>query len=192
MFSLSTSFEEEETEKIDKESFLGSLLNFYPDGILLQINRIGNIFENQFRKEPTVFVDFKILGNMKKCLAKSLNPDGSVKSITDELGNSKPELVKVEATGKIVSIAFNLKSTEDPEEYRISNLSSFYPLLSYALMKSKIIENTHSKDIVFNYSDLETVLSGLKFNGKSEKVKSKKFKPYLRLIPEDPILEVMD
>lgn len=147
--------------------------------IELQVLSVSGTYPSKVNDNDNFFIECKILSDLPDC--KGYEVDGDDKPIKDERGNKK--VISVNATGEIISLPYQLKPTERPDLYKVSNKTNLFELLNFGLQDKGLVPKGNSQG--FDNISIEEIQEGL--TGVTMKVRATlhtptKYKPYLKLM----------
>lgn len=146
--------------------------------VTLQILSVSGTFPSIVNDQDNFYIEAKILSDLPNCKGYEVDPEG--KPITDERGNKK--IIKVNATGEIISLPYQLKPTDRPDLYKVSDKTNLFELLNFGFQSKGIVPKGNSQG--FDNISIEEIQKGL--TGVTMKVRAvlhtkTKYKPYLKL-----------
>lgn len=176
---------------IDKTSFLRSVNEFHPQGVVVEITSVKKIFENEMKdNQPTFFVHFRIISEMEKCYCWEVGENGEYKRRMNEIGEPIKILKTMEGTNQTFSIPFELRYAKtwdedgvehiDKSKYYVNNKLFSYPLIRFGLGDK--LPNDFCGELRFDYDEIKN-LEGLEFIVYSKKVEQKSFRTFYRFLP---------
>lgn len=167
----------EPNKGFNKNLFLQSL-HKHREPVAFKINKVGKIFKNHYNR-LTFFIDLEILSPFD-CKIFVLDGEGNPK-IDKE--TNKQIVETINAQGEIIAFPFTISQDHNTNNYTIPNNANLFSLLNYAFIKSGQINprNTQGLNNV-TFEELQKVLDGLTFRGKSVYITNTQYTPYYNLI----------
>ena len=160
-----------------KDAFLETLYSTKKI-VTLQVLSVSGTYPSKVNDQDNFFIEAKILSDLPDCKGYEVDPEG--KPITDERGNKK--VIKVNATGEIISLPYQLKPTERQDLYKVSNKTNLFELLNFGFQSKGLVPRGNSQG--FDNLSIEEIQEGL--TGVTMKVRAvlhtkTKYTPYLKL-----------
>ena len=168
--------------RVSKTTFLTSVRDFAPDGILLGIERVSKIFPvKQDPEKAQIMAEMTILSDMEKCRVYELDDDDNYVMIKDELTGNETKKIVLEPVSASDLLSFPMffpcgKPDEitNEAELKFYPTSSAYPLFRLALQEAgELPEDMGNKPFATTQTELKECLEGFQFIGKCEEIKGK-------------------
>lgn len=168
---------------ITQRTFLTSLCNDYPKGVLCQVKRHSSIFLDKWTKNPSIYIVIEVISQMENCLAIEIE-DGHYKKTLDEMGEERDVYTTMDATFHEVSLLFKLEEGKRPNQYKIEKGSPAHPLFSYAVKEKGLLDEDYEGSFDLTFDEIHEVTYKLEFMATS-KLDTSGFKPRHILVPVD-------
>ena len=165
----------------NKQLFLQSLYEL-DKPVQLEVLKTGKVYKSKMNGKPNFFVEMEILTDFPDCKVYDLDLIGYPKR--DDNGNKI--VTKINAKDEIVGIPYELKKSNQPELYNVSNKTNLFSILNYAFISKGIVKAGNLQG--FNnvsYEEISQALTGIVFWAKVVRVEKTTYKPYLKLVPTE-------
>lgn len=181
---------EQEQDRVTSRLFLVSIMKWYKeDGIKMGIEKVSNLYDNkQDSSKKGIAVTCSILQEMEKCRVRKINENGKVVKKEDEETGEEKTVTEIVDDVEEVTFFYNVSQKNvDAEkgEFKVSTLSSCYPLFNYAFIQSGDLPEGNTKGFICDIDELKEALEGLEFIGKAKYESFKGGKKYPVLLAED-------
>lgn len=164
-----------------KQLFLQSLYEL-DKPVQFNILKTGKVFKSKMNGKPNFFIEMEILTDFPDCKVYELDLIGYPKK--DDNGNKI--VTKINAKDEIIGLPYELKPSNKPDLYNVSNKTNLFSILNYAFIKKSIVKPGNLQG--FNnvtYEEISQALTGLVFWGKVVYIEKTTYKPYYKLVPTE-------
>lgn len=146
--------------------------------VTLQILSVSGTYPSIVNDNDNFYIEAKILSELPDC--KGYEVDNEGKPIKDERGNKK--VIKVNATGEIISLPYQLKPTDRQDLYKVSNKTNLFELLNFGLQAKGIVPKGNSQGFDnISIEEIQEGLTGVTMKVRAELHTKTKYNPYLKL-----------
>ena len=167
---------------ITMKTFLASVCNSYPKGVLCKVKRHSSIFSDRYTKKPRIYIVIEVLSQMENCLAIEIE-DGAYKKTRDEMGNLQDVYTLMDATFSEVSLLFKLEKGKQEGQYKIARDSVAHPFFSFAVKSKGMLDESYEGSFDLTFEEIQDCVNELEFLPTSE-LDEEAFKPRHILYPK--------
>ena len=165
----------------NKQLFLQSLYQL-DKPVQFKILKTGNIYKSKMNGKPNFMVEMEILTDFPDCKVMDLDLIGLPK--LDDDGNKI--VIKINAKDEIIALPYELKPSNQPELYTVSNKTNLFSILNYACITKGTVKPGNQQGFKnVSYDEIQEALTGIVFWGKVVRVEKTKYKPYFKLVPTE-------
>ena len=169
----------ESNPAFNKRLFLQSLYRFNKP-VQFKVLKLGNIFKSKMNGKPSFFLELEILTDFPDCEIRELDSMGNIQENDD--GSIKT--IKINAKDEIIGFPYELKPSDEPELYDVSNRTNLFAILNKGFIEKGRVKSGNQRGFYnVSYDEIKEALTGLVFWGKAVLVKETSYTPYFKLMP---------
>lgn len=147
--------------------------------VTLEILKVSTTYPSIVNDNDNFYIEAKILDDLPDCKGYEVDSEG--KPVKDQRGKKK--IIKVNATGEIISLPYQLKPIPDKGLYKVSTSTNLYQILNYAFKVKGLVPKSNTKGFDnISIEEIQEGLTGVTMRVRVELHTKTKYNPYLRLV----------